>query len=94
MHAASQAIEPQRQSHVSNETDQLHTVVERLTNAVDQLRSRLAPVLRSEPPHPIGSKDSAVAEVLVPVAEGIRNARIQVSNTVANVESLLARLEA
>lgn len=78
-------------TQVQGETARLHEAIEYMTKAIDNLSNRLIPVVRSAPPE--AKTDGQVVEVVVSVAEGIRNARLQVQNLIANIDSLVNRLE-
>ena len=85
------AKEPARNPQVRSWIKELHGAVEEATKTVAELDSRLAPVLRSEPPADIGATKEDCE--LVTIADEIRSAVRGISRVIEVHRSITNRAE-
>ncbi len=84
---------PKMDGQVHTELDMLHNSVGDLQATVNELRARLAPVLRDEPPQPECDVTKSPDEARVLVAQRTTDARRNVIDANSDLRGMLERLE-
>ena len=87
------AVAPERSTQVSSQISHLDAAIEMLEREVGNMIEALSDVSRNEPPSPAKEGAKVVAEVIVPVANRIRNLTERVEVTTCAIVNARARLE-
>ena len=82
-----------RQSQMASELEQLNSAIVGVQKGIEDLRGRLAPILRNDPEVAATGEDSLKPEALVPHAGTIREARRQLENAGRELTDLAGRCE-